>query len=328
LIFPQMKGRIIFRTMDDPSKIVGYEVADSAADELDTLKKEDAREVWNKIIARNRQKKPNGGVNTAAVGTTPEGFRFVYERWQRDPVESSELIKAPTTSNSANLPQDYIADLQRNYPSNLLAAYLEGEFVNLTAGSVYPEFDRTLNHADTTIQPNEPLHVGMDFNVANMAATINVMRGGDPHAADELVGLRDTPAMIAALKERYQGHHITVYPDQSGKSRRSVNASTSDLSLLQEAGFRVHRTGGNPLVKDRVLAMNQMIHADGQRRLRVNTDACPNLTMSFEQQAYDKNGEPDKTNGWDHVVDAQGYFVHARYPLKPRAITAHKLRWN
>jgi hypothetical protein len=77
-----------------------------------------------------------------------------------------------------------------------------------------------------------------------------------------------------------------------------------------------------------VLAMNQMIHADGQRRLRVNTDACPNLTMSFEQQAYDKNGEPDKTNGWDHVVDAQGYFVHARYPLKPRAITAHKLRWN
>ena len=48
--------RIIFRSMERPERIVGYEVAHSIADELDTLPTEKARDVWNKIIARNRQK--------------------------------------------------------------------------------------------------------------------------------------------------------------------------------------------------------------------------------------------------------------------------------
>jgi hypothetical protein len=69
--------------MENPDAIVGYEVADSMVDELDTLPTAKANEVWNKIIARNRQKKPDGTPNSVAVGTTPEGFRFVYEKWQK-----------------------------------------------------------------------------------------------------------------------------------------------------------------------------------------------------------------------------------------------------
>ena len=49
-------GDIIFRTMDNPDRIVGFEVAHSIIDELDTLPLEKARNVWNKVIARNRQK--------------------------------------------------------------------------------------------------------------------------------------------------------------------------------------------------------------------------------------------------------------------------------
>jgi hypothetical protein len=36
---------------------------------------------------------------------------------------------------------------------------------------------------------------------------------------------------------------------------------------------------------------------------------------SLEKQAYDKNGEPDKKGGFDHIVDAAGYFIAYRYPL-------------
>jgi hypothetical protein len=158
-------GSIILRTMDNPARIVAYEVADSILDELDTLPTDKAREVWNKAIARNRQKKPDGAINTVAVATTPEGFRFVYERWKKDPAAGYRLIKATTMSNAANLPDGYIDSLRASYPTNLLAAYLDGEFVNLTAGSVYPEFDRTLNATTETIQVSEPLHIGMDFNV-------------------------------------------------------------------------------------------------------------------------------------------------------------------
>lgn len=314
-------GAIILRTMDNPARIVAYEVADSICDELDTLPTDKAREVWNKVIARNRQKKPDGARNTVGVATTPEGFRFVYERWQKNPVAGYRLIKASTQSNAANLPEGYIDSLKASYPANLLAAYLDGEFVNLTAGSVYAEFDRALNATTATIQPSEPLHIGMDFNVGQMAAVVFVLRDGQPYALDELTGLLDTPAMIAAIKARYVGHSIMIYPDASGSNRRSNNASESDIALLRQAHFTIMSNPANPAVKDRVLAVNRLIHCEGERRLKVNVDRCPMLVEALEKQAYDKNGEPDKTAGLDHATDAAGYFLHYRFPILSRNIT-------
>lgn len=313
-------GSIILRTMDNPARIVAYEVADSICDELDTLPTDKAREVWNKVIARNRQKKPDGALNTVGVATTPEGFRFVYERWKKNPAPGYRLIKASTMSNAANLPDGYIDSLRSSYPANLLAAYLDGEFVNLTSGSIYAEFDRALNGCDSTIMTSEPLYIGMDFNVGQMAAAVFVLRGGEPNAVDELTGILDTPAMIATIKARYQGHAIFVYPDASGGGRRSNNASESDIALLRAARFTVLAPSANPPVKNRILAMNQMIHSDGRRRLKVNTDACPMLTEALEKQAYDKNGEPDKSSGLDHINDACGYFVHYKFPVAGRSM--------
>jgi hypothetical protein len=311
-------GQVIFRTMDTPERIVGYEVADSIVDELDTLPIEKARDVWNKVISRNRQKKPDGALNTVGVATTPEGFRFVYERWHKSPAAGYRLIKARTESNAKHLPQGYIDSLRASYPSNLLAAYLEGEFVNLTSGSVYPHFDRVLNASREEIKPTEPLHIGLDFNVGKMAAVVHVLRNDRPHAVLEYTDVFDTPAMIKLIQARHQGHSIFVYPDASGRSRKSNNASESDLTLLTNAKFRVMVNHSNPAVKDRVLSVNKLLEA---RDYRVNPDACPSLVESLERQAYDKNGEPDKTSGFDHINDAAGYFVCYRYPIAGRGIT-------
>jgi len=316
-------GSFIFRTMDAPERIIGYEVADSLVDELDTLPEDKARDAWNKIISRNRQKKPDGSVNTVGVATTPEGYRFVYDRWVRQGGPGYRIIKASTLSNAANLPEGYIDSLRATYPSQLLAAYLDGEFVNLVAGSVYPEFDRALNASAERIQPGEALHVGMDFNVGKMSAVVHVLRGDDPHAVKEYTGVLDTPAMIALLKREHEGHRILVYPDASGASRKSNNASESDLALLRAAGFGVRVNASHPRVKDRVLAVNRMIHSEGVRRYRVNPETCPELVESLEKQAYDKHGEPDKAGGLDHVVDAAGYFIAYRYPIRKPATSSN-----
>ena len=326
IISLQDAGDIILRTMDTPERIIGYEVADSIADELDTLKEDQAREVWNKIISRNRQKKPDGSLNTVGVATTPEGFRFVYARWQKSPAAGYRIIKASTLSNARNLPAGYIDSLRASYPSNLLAAYLDGEFVNLVAGSVYPEFDRRLNASTETIQPAETLHVGMDFNVGKMSAMVHVLRGDDPHAVMEHTGILDTPAMIAVLKARHAGHAVIVYPDASGANRKSNNASESDLALLRAAGFSVRANPANPRVKDRVLSVNAMVHKDGKRRYRINPEGCPELVESLEKQPYDKGGEPDKSAGLDHVIDAAGYFIAYRYPIQHRIAVVQPLR--
>lgn len=326
IISVQDAGDIILRTMDTPERIIGYEVADSIADELDTLKEDQARAVWVKIISRNRQKKPDGGLNTVAVATTPEGFRFVYDRWHRNPAPGYRIIKASTLSNARNLPAGYIDSLRASYPSNLLAAYLDGEFVNLVAGSVYPEFDRVKNASAETIKQGDALHIGMDFNVGKMSAVVHVLRGDQPHAVKEYTKVLDTPAMCALLKREHQGHSIMVYPDASGQARKSNNASESDHAILRTAGFSVRVNATNPRVKDRVLSVNAMIHKDGARRYLVNPELCPELVESLEKQAYDKNGEPDKAGGLDHVMDAAGYFVVYRYPIQHRIAVVQPLR--
>ena len=326
----QVNGKtIIFRTMDNPDAIVGYEVGDSMVDELDTLPKDKARDAWNKIIARNRQKK-KVGINTVAVGTTPEGFRFVYEKWAKEPTESYELIKAPTYSNKKNLPDGYIEALRETYPSNLLQAYLEGEFVNLTAGVVYTNYDRNLCNTDAVAKGGEPLHIGMDFNVNNMAAGIHVMRSGIAYAVDEIIGAADTPAVINIIKSRYPNHAVIVYPDASGAASSSTNASMSDIKMLKNAGFSINAPRKNGRIRDRVASVNKALcDPQGNRSYYVNVEKCPNIALGLEQQAYDKNGGPDKTGGFDHLNDGVGYFIVRQFPITfNRIIAPQPERWS
>lgn len=310
-------GRIIFRTMEQPHRIVGYEVAHSICDELDTLPTDKAREAWNRIIARNRQKMPGDFPNTVAVATTPEGFRFVYERWHKNPAPGYVLFKAKTVDNAANLPPGYIENLRNSYPAQLLAAYLDGEFVNLASQSVYSEFDRKANASTETIKPYEPLHVGLDFNVGNVSAAVGVLRGDTVHFVAEWTGVRDTPTLCQLLTDKYKsaGHAVHIYPDASGGATKSVNAALSDIVLLRAAGFQVWANSRNPAVRDRVAAVNRLIHSGGKRRLFVRPDTCPSMVEGLEQQAYDKHGEPDKSGGLDHLNDALGYLVAYKFPV-------------
>lgn len=310
-------GKVILRTMDRPARIVGYEVADSGVDELDTLPEKQASEVWNKILARNRQKKKDASRNTIAVATTPEGFRFVWRQWHKAPPnEQYKIIRASTYSNARNLPEGYIENLYDSLPPQQRDAYLSGQFVNMTSGAVYPSYDRkecaSTEGVITAEAYRDALHIGMDFNVMKMAAVICVYRNGQPHAVAELTNVADTPAMIRIIKERSEGHQVFIYPDASGGARKSVNASVSDIALLRQAGFNVCVNPANPFVRDRVLSVNVMLH---KRRLRVNADRCPALADALEKQAYDKNGEPDKSTGFDHVLDALGYFIAYRFPV-------------
>jgi hypothetical protein len=312
----------VLRTLDNPARIVGYETYRAHVDEIDTLKEDHARLAWQKVIARNRQR-PKGVVapfNRVAVYTTPEGFRFVYKTWAKDPQPGYVMVQAPTRTNPF-LPPDYIDSLRASYPPQLIDAYLEGRFVNLASGNVYPNFDRKLNHTDEVMAEREPLVCGLDFNVLKMAAVIYVVRNGEPRAVGELTGVRDTPEMARILKERFKdkGHTVTIFPDASGQNTSSKSASESDLSILKQAGFLINVNSTNPAVKDRVNAVNALILNDkGERRLKVNTHLCPVFTEALEQQPYDKNGEPDKATGHDHVNDAAGYPLVKLWPIVKR----------
>lgn len=319
------KGRclstIVCKSMEHPHRIVGFNIAHALVDEIDCMPIKKADSAWKKIIARMSTVWPGRDTNTIDVTTTPEGFNWVYRKFVKelaaDPSQRQfyGIVHASTRQNAKNLPKDYIPSLRKSYPANLVDAYIDGLFVNLTSGSVYPNFCRHKNHTNATIRPGEQLHVGMDFNINRMAATIHVIRDGLPLLLEEATSLFDTPAMIAELKRRFPGHSITVYPDASGKNRKSVNGSESDHALLRAAGFPVMVNPSNPAVRDRVLAANAMfLNGEGHRRYRVNTDNCPVTTQVLEQQAYTDKGEPNK-DGTEDPVDALGYFIVQRFPV-------------
>lgn len=328
------RSTVLCRSMEKPGDIVGFKIGKALIDELDVMKAAKAAIAWRKIMARMRYK-VDGLKNQIDVTTTPEGFKFVYQQFVkalRDKPSLEQLyglVQASTYDNAKNLPDDYISSLHQSYPPQLIEAYIRGQFCNLVSGSVYPNFDRVLNHTPERIREGEAVHIGMDFNVMNMTAAVNVVRDDLPLTLGELTEVRDTPAMAKLIKERYKdkGHAVAIYPDASGQNTSSKNASESDLSILKQAGFTIVVNGTNPAVRDRVNAVNALILNDtGQRRWKVNTDACPVLTEAFEQQAYDKNGEPDKKSGHDHPPDAVGYFLVKCWPIVKRTATATPLR--
>jgi hypothetical protein len=324
------RSTTICRSMEKPQTIVGFKIGHALVDELDVLPALKAQHAWRKIIARMRYK-VDGLKNGVDVTTTPEGFKFVHQQFVKQMREKPHLkelyglVQASTFENELNLPDDYIPSLMESYPEQLIRAYLNGQFVNLTSGTIYHVYDRSLNGSQETVQPGEPLFIGMDFNVGKMAAVVHVKRLGLPHAVDEIINAYDTPDMIRQIKERFwlyadgkysATREIRIYPDASGDGRRSVNASTTDLALLKQAGFVVIAPAANPPVKDRINAMNAMFcNAESVRRYRVNADRCPSYADGLEQQIWDKNGEPDKKQGSDHSNDAGGYFIHKEYPI-------------
>ena len=158
-----------------------------------------------------------------------------------------------------------------------------------------------------------------------MSAIIHVKRNNLPIAVREIVNAYDTPDMIRRIKEQFylydgndyrKSREIYIYPDASGDSRKSVNASKTDIQLLKDAGFKIIVNSANPPVKDRINSMNAMfLNAMGERRYLVNTKMCPTYTENLQQQTWSDNGEPDKTAGNDHTNDAAGYFIVKDFPI-------------
>lgn len=316
-------GDFFFKSMDNVEALVGYETYRSHIDELDTLPADKAEAAFFKIMGRNRQSPDDVPqefrnwveknqryecVNRISAYTTPEGFKFCHRMWDPDGENSNRnkefQIFRGRTQDNPTLTEDYLEGLRQTYPAALLKAYMEGEFVNLESGAVYYAFDRHKNYSSETVQPTDVLRIGMDFNVGKTSATVYVLRGSDWHIVGEVVKKYDTPDMISEIKSRWPKHRIICYPDASGVKRTTANASESDIALLKNAGFEIRAHGHNPKVKDRIAAVNNGF-ANG--KVFINTVEAPETTKCLEQQAYDKNGDPDKKSGYDHQNDATGY---------------------
>ena len=308
-------GTIICRSMDRPASIIGFKIARALVDEIDTMALDKATEAWRKIIARMRLKIP-GVVNGIGVTCTPEGFLFVYNHFAKNPTKLYSMVQASTFENEEYLPDDYIESLYETYPDQLVSAYVLGQFVNLTSGSVYSSFDRQKNHYSYT-ERNTKILMGNDFNVMHTCGILAQMENGVLRVYKEYVDMYDTPELVNVIQKDYPHKPLMLsFPDASGKNRHSSDASASDHATIRKvAQLRVNKS--NPAIKDRYMAVNKALD-DGL--LTIDVKKCPELAEALEQQSFDKNGLPDKSSGVDHPIDGLGYLVYWYFPIsKPKA---------
>lgn len=306
-------SQLICRSMDRPERIIAYEVYRSHIDEIDTLNRAKAEDIFLKVIARNRQE-VKGRDNVVAFYTTPDhGFAsFTYNRWGKSKDEDHRYVRAETDSNPHTVP-GYAEKLRRAYTKEVADAYVKGIWCNMLTGTVYRFFDRTRNKSSEQYKQGEVIYAGMDFNVGKMAVVIYVLRNRKMHAVLEMTEGKDTPDAIRWIKRTCAGSKVFIYPDATGNSRKSADASKTDITLLKQAGFIVMSGSINPRVRDRVLATNKAFE---DLLVFVNPDTCPVFTECLEQQAYDDKGEPDKTGDLDHSNDAGTYPIAIRLPIR------------
>lgn len=306
-------GKILLRNMSNPETIVGYETAYSLIDETDILPTDKMNLAFAKIIGRNRAILPEGQVNQTDVVGTPEGFKWLYDFFVKNPNPNKTIIKAKTIDNPF-LPSDYIDNLKETYTEAQVKAYINGDFINLKGDTVYQSYNRKAHRTDVVPLANEQLFVGLDFNIGNMNAVIFVKRNNVLYAVDEIAMAYNTQSICEILRTKYIGHKIIINPDASGNQRSTSGAD--DFSILRSNNFMVVSDKTNPAVSTRVNAVNIAFE---KSILFVNDKKCPTFAEALENQAY-RNGIPDKNGGYDHITEAAGYCINKQlFGMKPQS---------
>ena len=206
-----------------------------------------------------------GQVNQLALASTPEGLRYCYRTFVEQDGPDKRLIRVKTRDNP-HLPEGFIESLQRNYPAQLINAYLEGHFVNMASCACYPEFDRSLNYCDTQPDP-------LDTDLCS--------RGGHQRRQLRCVSTWFV-AMMSSTSSTNRS--IVIRNRLRSSSRRCIrntllrvnwclslmcrlgNAVQQRLKNLTQGfgrrlGSKVSPQQSNPLVQDRINAVNVLINS-------------------------------------------------------------------
>ena len=243
-----------------------------------------------------------------------KSWQFTAEDVRPDMKDEIELARVTMDEKSFN--QEYCATF------------------NNTGDAVFYNFNRNIHVTNNLlpIEPGEPIHISIDFNVKIMASTVWCHRGNQLHAMDEFFGNADTYQLIRSIKGRYKNRDIICYPDASGRAMKTSAATgTTDFSILRNAGFKVLARSKQPPLVDSVNAVNALLKdAKGNTRLYFNKEKTPRTIASVETTTWKEgfttgmdNAIIDKSKGVEHFSDGVRYISEFLYPIgkhKPQVI--------
>lgn len=310
---------------EEHGRLNGMTLAWAILDEADKCSPKDVDAAVQQMIMRcSNPTAPYPG--QVCITSTPEGQAFMYDYFVRAENEHKKLYRAKMRDNYL-LPQSYIDLILSQIPKHLQPAYMDGEFVSLTDGGVYKEYDIYQSKSSLTIadlEPTDNLWASFDLNYGGMSCVVAIIRGKEVHIVKEYMGLLDTDVLLKKLLVDLPNDRLIITCDP---------ACTQALPLIKASKLKARIMSSHPSIEWRIKAVNnKFCNAKDERTLFINPKTAPVLNKCVLMQQY-INGEPDKKTKIPEAktdvsgpVDALGYLIYLLYPYNPTANQPVKLR--
>ena len=301
---------IILVATEEPTQIYGYSVVASYVDELDELPTDIAMEAVKSVNDRVRQQIIGFRTPYIAFATTSQGLKGLYQtvmHFKKSGI-GYVLMRARTRDNTF-LPADYIKNMYSIYNEKEVRCLLEGEFISIDSGLVFPDYNKDLNMLDSDLydyvreHKELTVYIGQDFNgFGNNAIAFAVLGGSIVAIKDyEFPDIRRAPEVF---RYDFPENPIVWIPDMTYKEH-----FVEFKKELRTFGIKIAYRSCNPLVGDRNFACNKLFIAQHLFICPLCKDTESTL-MTWQKDP--KTGLPTKggKGAPDHKGDCLGYVVH------------------
>ena len=171
------------------------------------------------------------------------------------------------------------------YTPNEREAFLEGKFVSLTAGKVYPSYDEVRDSVDDfPIDDDAELWIGQDLNIASSCATAILKRDRILYIVKEWQ-FKDFGQAAKIMRQDFPTQKLVLFPDASGKM--IING----YPKFAQNNIEIRTSSSNPPVIERIFLCNKMLLTERMKRFK----SCKNLNMAWKTRIYTEHGDPEKS---------------------------------
>jgi len=309
-------SEIWFRPLYDPEVLKSYEIAGFAIDEANEVDEE----IYKRLKDRMRQKLRNGSrpryQSIIALNPTDEDH-WIPQLFLHQKPEGHEMFVSTTFDNAANLPPEYVKELEQMYSPDVLQRLLYGQFGKVHKGRpVYPQFSRGNHIYPLEFDPKLPLIRGWDFGYQHPAVVFMQLCESQVRILGELMGKRTyLDDFVEDMVLPYQNLHFKNasrfldYCDPHGADKTD-KPKTSIQILNEKRIFPVYR---RTYIKEGIQAVKRFLDTK-DRQGNSNFIIHPRCKLLIEglkggYHRLDGDEEPEKDGYYDHLCDAMRYSL-------------------
>ena len=273
------------------------------------------------------------------VGGVTWLFSAVLQPWEQGALAHVNCFGSSIYDNPHIDPAE-LRRLEAIYPEGSVARRIRllGEWLpGLSGARIYAAFARKLHLREQywPPMPRRPLCWIWDFNVEPLVSLIGQREGRLFRVLRELVlDEGSIPEMVDWFRSLVPSHpgEVWLYGDATGK-RRTGQTGQSDYQLILNhmraygSPVRLKVPEENPLVRDRVNAVNRAMLDEGGTQWVELDPQCVELAADLEQVISDGRGGIKKTHNRrdpyfrrTHASDAFGYWVSFEEPVRSATI--------